>query len=133
MKKQVEIAEILNHCEVSKKAIIIKAELEFFLMTDEDRVLFIQEFDSRNLVEHPKKPFRMMDLAKEIGSNHHTYVSLEQLKEMELQRALECLFVEPINHGAMFHFKESGASLRRLYELKQANPKYYLMDALMYA
>ncbi|QUL57340.1 hypothetical protein KDC22_13230 [Paenibacillus tritici] len=130
--KEITIEYIMGMTDTKKSAIIVIEYLKHFLLTQEDR----QEFISRWLdgyTYHGKRfGIAMIHLAQEIGAYHYEYEDLEQLELMEPQKALERLFLQPINYGAMLQFKESGASLKRLYELKQANPKYYFMEVLMY-
>lgn len=72
----------------------------------------------------------MLVLFKEIGSYHYINSSLEHLEKMSLLDALEHLFQQPINIVMVEQFIESKATLKKMYNLKQANPKLLLMDAL---
>lgn len=130
--KHVTIEDILTHCEVSPKAIIVIEHLEFFLKTNEDRNTFINEYESRQLWRDRKKGLKVLALSKEIGSYNHTYSSLEQLEKMSLLDALEHLFLQPVNCVMEELFIESKATLKKVYDLKQANPKLLLMNALLH-
>ncbi|MBT2289582.1 hypothetical protein J7E73_10645 [Paenibacillus albidus] len=132
IKKEITIENIMGLTEIKKSAITVIENLNHFLLAQEDRQEFISRWLDGYTFCGKRFGLAVIELAQEIGSYHYTYESLEQLEAMEPQKALQRLFLEPINHGAMYRFKESGASLKRLYELKQKNPGYHLMIALMY-
>lgn len=129
----ITIEHIMGLTDIKKTAITVIENLKYFLLTQEDRLEFISRWLDGYTFCGKRFGLAVIELAQEIGSHHYTYDNLEQLETMEPQKALERLFVEPINYGALYRFKESGASLKQLYVLKQANPNYHLMTALMYA
>ncbi|MBA9087673.1 hypothetical protein FHR92_004158 [Fontibacillus solani] len=126
------VTQVLEWCEIDPKAIIIVEHLNHFLKTEQDRIEFLNEFESRQLWRDPKKSFKMVDLAKQIGSYHYPEKTLDELLEMDVKEALETLFREPINQGKLFRFKEHKANIRSLFAIKQQQPKIKLMGALLY-
>lgn len=120
--KTLVIEDIMNHCEISKKAIVVFANLKFFLRTQEDRQRFINEYKTRGLHWKIKKPFLCILLAREIGSYHYEYVNFSDLLKMDERSALECLFQQPINDGMFREYKKRSVGLAKMYSLKINNP-----------
>lgn len=131
MKNQITLNQILEHCEISPKATAIIEQLEFFLQTDEDRLTFLNQYAVRELWKDKKRSFKLIQLAKEIGSYHYTY-NIDQLYNMSEKEALEHIFMEPINPGKLFRFKEHKTSIADLLMIKQRRPETSLMSALLY-
>jgi archaellum biogenesis ATPase FlaH len=133
MTNQITISQILEHCEIDPKvATIVMESLNFFLQNNSDRRKFIEQYESQQLWRDPKETLKMMELAKNVGSYHHTYGSIEQLSNMPIKQALEKLFNEPINQAKIFRFNESGKTLDNFIQFKLNNPKKTFMTSLLY-
>ncbi|CAH1055087.1 hypothetical protein [Paenibacillus pseudetheri] len=102
---QVTIEEILTHCDISKKAIEVINCFKFFLRTNEDKATFINEFEGRLVWKQRNPVFEAERLAKEIGSYHYTYDSYTTLEQMDMNTALETLFLEPLNICEILQFE----------------------------
>ncbi|WP_435921291.1 hypothetical protein [Paenibacillus sp. DYY-L-2] len=126
------INQILEYCEISPKAIVIIEQLEHFLKTEEDCNKFIHEFEARQLWSDPKKPFKMLHLAEEIGAYHYPSKSLDELLAMDTKEALEHLFMEPINWGKLQRFNKSKSGIAKLFIVKEQHPESKLMTSLLY-
>lgn len=131
MKNQITINQILKHCEVSKTAIMIIEQLEFFLKTDEDRQTFLQKYEERGVWRDKKASLSLIQLAKEIGAYHYTYTN-DQLVNMPEREALERLFLEPINPGKLFRYKEADHTLNEFHNIKVNFPNLSFMQSLLY-
>lgn len=131
MKNQITLDQILEHCEISPKATAIIEQLEFFLQTDKDRLTFLNQYKEREPWNDKKKSLKLVQLAKEIGAYHYTY-NTDQLESMDEKKALEHIFVEPINPGKLFRLKKHNISITELLMIKQRQPEISLMDALLY-
>ena len=131
MKNKITLSEILEHCEINPKATVIIEKLEFFLKNNKDRLTFIDQYERRELWKDQKQSHKLIKLAKEIGAYHYMY-NIDQLESMDEKKALEHIFVEPINPGKLFRFKEHKTSITELLMIKQRQPEISLMDALLY-
>lgn len=139
MKNQITFNQIIEHCELTPKAIIVNNELNFFLKTNEDRAKFIQEFENRQLFRN-NNGLAIMKLAREIGAYHYDTVTLDEMERLDCQEALERLFIEPVNAGKMSRVMEHAVKagetfsegLKRLYEHKIHNPEHTIMRSLRY-
>ena len=135
---QVTIQEVINHCELSPKAIIVIEKLKFFLKNNEDCTKFVNEYERRSLIDSDKPGSVIVELAREIGSYHYDNVTLSELTSLDEKTALEKLFVEPVNVGMLARVKEHAMKtgetfvdgLKRLYEHKVSNPKHSIMTSL---
>jgi hypothetical protein len=130
IEKVTTIEGVMEWCEISKKAYTVIENLMFFLKTKEDITNFIVAFEDRFLWQSGGLDW--VKLAREIGSYHHEFTSFESLKNMDEKEALERLFNEPMNGAKLYEYKESRATLERLYELKQDKPRLSLMKSLLY-
>lgn len=136
--EQITIKQIVEHCELSPKAIIVINKLNFFLKTNEDRAKFLEEFERRELFrEVSKQGYAMEKLAREIGSYHYDTVTLDELKRLDQKEALERLFVEPISQWRLRQVGERAIELglsvieyiKKLYMHKIHNPKHGFNEA----
>lgn len=127
------IDQILEYCEISPKAIVIIEHLNHFIKTEDDCNRFIHEFEARQLWRDPKKPHKMLHLAKEIGAYHYPQKTLNELLAMDSKDALEHLFVEPINWGKLQRFDKSKLNLLEIFTMKQQQPKMRYMEVFLYA
>ncbi|GIP52197.1 hypothetical protein [Paenibacillus vini] len=127
------INKIVEWCEISPKAIVIIEQLNHFIKTEEDCIKFIHEFEARQLWKDPKKPFKMLHLAEEIGAYHYPSKSLDELLAMDTRAALEHLFMEPINWGKLQRFNKSKLNFVDIFTMKQQQPKMRYMEVFIYA
>lgn len=131
MKNKITLSEILEHCEINPKATVIIEKLEFFLKNNKDRLTFIDQYERRELWKDQKQSHKLIQLAKEIGAYHYMY-NIDQLESMDEKKALEHIFVEPINRGKLYRFRDQKATITDLLLIKQRHPEISFMSALLY-
>lgn len=127
------INQILEYCEISKKAINVIEQLNHFLKIEQDFEKFLQEFEARQLWRVIGKSLAITKLAAEIGGYHYPSKTLDELLQMDEKEALETLFMEPINHGKYNRFKQFKLNLVDIFTMKQQQPKMRYMEIFLYA
>ncbi|AIQ41096.1 hypothetical protein [Paenibacillus sp. FSL R5-0912] len=129
--KNVSIEDVLVNCEVGQKTAMAQ-NFRFFLQTNEDRIKFINEFESRMLFNNDNKPLLSIALAKEIGAYHYEYSTYEELVKLPVKDTLQRLFKQPVEGFVLNAIERDNITLHDLYRAKQEDPSMNIVHALSF-